>query len=195
MILGYRYLAVTREEVPMGPWRQHAIDFVNHLTLQTFHHKVALEVVYVEVKFDRFERIVVGVVITNATLVHKVMLCPPFTHPAIWVQLKFKGFLVFDNSTLHGGSLKPVKVWSHEVCFRLTLKLLSFYLWLCLEACKTIGVADCERFTCLDVPQCIYFSVIALKVDSHDLLILFEPFSYNLYISSGYVIVRQINMD
>ena len=195
MIFGYRDLAITREEVAMWPRRQHTIHFVDHFTFISFHHKVALEVVYVQVKFDWFERVVVGVVITNSTLVHKVMFCPPFTYPAIRIQLKFKGLLVFHDSTLHGGSLKPVKVWSHKVCFRLTLKLLSFYLRLCLKACKTISVADCERFTCLDVPQRIDFSFVALKVNTHDLLVLFQPLSYYLYISGVYMIVRQINMN
>ena len=92
MILSYRDLAVTREEVTMRPRWQHAIYFIHHLTLTfiicTFHHKIALKVVDVQMEFDRFKRIMVRVVITDTTLVYKVVLGPPLTHPAIRVHPK-----------------------------------------------------------------------------------------------------------
>ena len=83
MIFGYRDLAITREKVPMWPRRQHTIHFVDHFTFISFHHKVALEVVYVQVKFDWFERVVVGVVVADTAPVHEVMLRPSLTHPTI----------------------------------------------------------------------------------------------------------------
>ena len=63
-------------------------------------------------------------------------------------------------------------------------------LRLVLEAYEHIRVANCKRNTWFDMPQSVDLSAVATKMDTQDLLVRFQPLSYNLNIINLKMVVR-----
>lgn len=100
MILGYTGLAVDTEEVAMISRRQHSVNFVFGVLLAMLHHEIALEMVNIQMKFDRLELVMVGFVVANTWLVGESMLTPTFAKPAIGVRRECKRPLASHNADL-----------------------------------------------------------------------------------------------